>query len=152
MIDKVEALKDGCDRYAEYYADIRRLLSAEYAAEVRWITASLFALNAGGLFALAGKQDLRAIQECAGGLFWLGIFFTFCYVMYSQAQTKKFLCIIQNLENAYVVAAASGYLDQTRVDHLEIAKAKISTHLAKYLAISSFFTFSLAIGLLVSNV
>jgi hypothetical protein len=145
--DEVEALKAGADRYAKYYGDVRQLLSAEYAAAVRWITASLFALNAGGLISLAGEDDLEVIEEYAGFCFWMGILLAFCYVVYSQAKTKKFLGIIQRIENLWVIAAATGSCDEGKLEQLELEKSQVKSELAVYLAVGSFLMFSLAIGL-----
>lgn len=147
MSENVHEWKAGADRYAHYYGDVRRLLASEYAAEVRWITASLFALNAGGLLSLAGKDRLSATQQYAGYGFWLGVLLAFCYVIYSQAKTKKFLLIIQHLENAWVVCAATGRLNEARVAELEKEKSQVNSKWAIYLASSSFLMFSLAIGL-----
>ncbi len=147
MSETVDEWKAGADRYTHYYGDVRRLLASEYAAEVRWITASLFALNAGGLLSLAGKDKLSATQQDAGFSFWLGVLLAFCYVIYSQAKTKKFLLIIQHLENAWVVCAATGRLNEALVAELENVKSQVNSKWAIYLAASSFLSFSLGIGL-----
>ncbi len=149
--DEVEVWKAGADRYAKYYGDVRQLLSTEYAAGVRWITASLFALNAGGLASLVGKDDMNAMDKCVVLCFWLGILSAFWYVVYSQTKTKKFLGIIQNIENAWVVIAATGHRDEEKLESLEREKLEVKSELAVYLAVGSFAMFSLAIYLLANG-
>lgn len=146
-MDDVEAWKAGADRYALYYGDVRRLLATEYAAAVRWITASLFALNAGGLVSLASKDELTVTQQYAGYGFWFGVFLAFSYVTYSQAKSMEFLKIIQHIENAWVVAAATGDVDHQRLTKLENDKSKVSSKFAVILSIASFAMFSVAMAL-----
>ena len=143
-----ERIKAGADRYTLYYGDIRRLLSSEYAAEVRWITASLFALNAGGLVSLSGKNLSVLTQWLAGFSFWVGVLLAFGFVLYSQYKTKKFLDVIQHIENCWVVSAATGKLDEERLKPLEKEKKNIDTKFSSYFSIGSFLMFSIGLYLL----
>ena len=151
MSDRLDILKVGADKYAQYYADIRRILSEDYAANVRWITASLFALNAGGLVSFAGKTKLNITQQYAGYAFYAGIFLAFGYVIYSQIKSKKFLGTIQHIENCWVDCAASGQLDEQRLSKLEKEKSRTSTKLAIVFPIGSFAMFSFGMGLFASS-
>ena len=145
-----DAVKLGASGYAQYYGDIRRLLSTEFAAEVRWLTASLFALNAGGLVTLAGKSALNASQRYAGFGFWLGILFAFIFVLYSQHKTKEFLNIVQQMENCWVLAFATGDIDTEQLSELERAIKGSKAKLGDVFSVASFSMFSVAIYLLVN--
>lgn len=139
------AMKDASDRYAQYYGDVRKHLVGEFSAEIRWLTASLFALNAGGLAALSNRSELSNIQRLAGFGFWLGIFFAFSYIYYSQIKTKKFVGIIQKTEELYVLAAATGQLDRSAIAALDSERKSVGTTLAPFLSAGSFVAFSIAL-------
>lgn len=143
--EQMAAIKDASERYAAYYGDVRRLLTAEFAADVRWQTASLFALNAGGLLSLANEVTLSTHHKYAGLGFWLGIVFAFALVSYSQMQTKIFVSAVSGLEEKYVLSAATGSLDEREITGLEEKKRGVSTALAPYLSTGSFLMFSIAI-------
>lgn len=148
MIETTEqAIRGAADRYAHYYGDIRRHLAGEFAAEVKWLTASLFALNAGGLAALAGLDKTNYHQKWAGFGFWVGILLAFLFILYSQHKTKKFISIIQHLEQCYVMAAVTGELDQPLIARLEKEKGDVNTGLSSFLSIGSFVSFSMALVL-----
>jgi hypothetical protein len=140
--------KAGGTRYAEYYKDVRHLLSEEFSSNVRWLTASLFALNAGGLASLASKSPLSAMQECAGVVFWLGTTFAFAHVSYAQRRTNQFLQVIQKIENHWVNVAITGSNDAQTIKDLEDQKRAIKTGLAPFLAFGSFAMFSFALLIL----
>lgn len=142
-----EIFQLGAERYSQYYSDIRRLLTSEHAAEVRWLTASLFALNAGGLASLANKGTLSIAQQFAGLGFWLGIFLAFCFVTYSQFKTKKFIKIIIDIENCWVNACIAGKVDNDRLVDLEGAKSQVNTRLSSLFSVGSFAMFSIALFL-----
>jgi hypothetical protein len=146
--DQIDAFKAGADRYAQYYGDVRRLLTTEFAAETRWITASLFAVNAGGLASIASKTTLGTSDKFAGVSFWLGIMLAFCFVVYSQFKTKSFLRTIQHMEECWVIAASTGILDDARLTKLENEKKQTNTKGSIYFSISSFVMFSVGIFLL----
>ena len=148
VMSKEAAIKSGAERYAQYHGDVRRLLSSEYAADVRWLTASLFALNAGGLVSLASKDAVGLVQRLAGISFWAGIFLAFGLVFYSQRQTMRFLNIIQNIEECWVLAATTGQMDEERLTRLDAEKGQVSTHLSPYFSIGSFALFTIALCLM----
>ena len=140
-----DVIKDASDRYAQYYGDVRRHLAGEFSAEIRWLTASLFALNAGGLAALSNRSALSNIQHLAGFGFWLGIFFAFGFISYSQSKTKKYVGIIQKTEELYVLAAATGDLDRNAITALDNEKKSVKTSLSPFLSAASFAAFSIAL-------
>jgi hypothetical protein len=145
MSEKIVSWKAGADRYAQYYGDVRRALTTEFAADNRWIIASLSALNAGGLVSLASKASLCIAQELAGLSFWCGILFAFCYVKYSQFVTKRFLLIIQRIEECWVITAATGEPNKSLLAKLEREKQQASLKWSDYLAIGSFAMFSVGL-------
>jgi hypothetical protein len=144
-IGEQEKWKAGATRYAEYYRDVRHLLSDEFSSNVRWLGASLFAINAGGLVSLAAKGTLSCIQERAGFIFWLGIALAFAHVAYAQLRTNQFLQVIQKIENYWVNVAVTGNPEDNKIDDLELQKGNIKTTLAPILAFGSFVMFSLAL-------
>jgi hypothetical protein len=146
-IPDAELWKTGASRYAEYHRDIRQLLSAEFSSNVRWLTASLFALNAGGLASLATRNPPASMQQCAGTVFWLGIAFAFVLVGYSQQRTNKFLGIIQKIENYWINVSVTGCPNDDEIAALESKKNRVSTNLAPIFAVSSFLMFSIALVL-----
>jgi hypothetical protein len=143
-----EAYKAGADRYAQYFGDIRRHLASEFAIEIRWITASLFVLNAGGLVSLSGKDKLELSQKFAGVSFWFGILLAFSFVFYSQHKTKKFVSVIQYIENYWVIVAETGQQDEEKILRLEKMKNGISAKLSNYFSAGSFVMFSVGLCLL----
>lgn len=140
--------KVGAERFANYFGDVRRQLSSEFAAEVRWITASLFALNAGGMLHVAGDDKIEKLQRLAGISFWLGILLAFGFVIYSQHKTKQFLYIIQKIEECWVITAATGVPGGEQLKQLELQKQQLKTGLSKLFSIGSFLMWSIGIGLL----
>jgi hypothetical protein len=147
-IQRVQAVKLAASGYAAYFGDIRRHLSDEFAAEVRWLTASLFALNGGGLLALNGQTTFCRSDAICGVFFLLGVSCAFGYVLYSQQKTKTFLGAIQNLEEIYILASATGSLDEVRAAEWEKKKAAVTTGFSNYLSGSSFAFFCIGLVLL----
>jgi hypothetical protein len=145
IIEEQEKWKAGASRYAECYRDVRHLLSDEFSSNVRWLGASLFALNAGGLASLSAKGLLNYTQECAGFIFWLGIALAFAHVAYAQLRTNQFLQVIQKIENYWVNVAVTGEPEDKKIAALETQKGKIETTFAPILALGSFVMFSLAL-------
>ncbi len=146
-----EPTKYAAERYANYYGDIRRQLSGEFAADVRWMSASLFALNAGGLVTIAGMKIGAEGLFASAVLFWMGILAAFSFVFYSQRKTQAFVKAISGLEEQYVLAAATGEMDVERIAELEAAKRAVKTGLGTPISIASFAMFSAgvaAIGIL----
>ncbi len=141
-----KAWKSGGDRYAQYFGDIRRHLSAEFAAEIRWITASLFALNAGGLLQIAKNDRLQLLQQFAGLAFLAGVILAFGFVTYSQHKTKQFLRIIQKIEECWVVTAATGVPGGEKLARLESEKEGIKTGLSNAFSVGSLLMFIAGIG------
>ncbi|KEO88524.1 hypothetical protein EH31_16315 [Erythrobacter longus] len=142
------ALRQASLRYAEYYGDVRRHLVGEHSAEVRWSTASLFALN-GGALAFAGQLENQNLFFMFAVLsFWLGILTSFVFVGYSQTKTCEFIANIMKLEELYILQAATGSKLTGEIEQFEAKKNEISTAYTPYLSYASFGFFSLGLALL----
>jgi hypothetical protein len=150
-IQRVQAIKSVALGYAAYFGDIRRHLSAEFAAEVRWLTASLFALNGGGLVALNGQTTFCRSDAISGLFFLLGVSCAFGHVLYSQQKTIAFLGAIQKLEEVYILASATGSLDEAKAAEWEKKRYAVTTGFSRYLSGSSFAFFCIGLVLLAYN-
>jgi hypothetical protein len=149
-MSSIEKTKAASVHYASYYGDIRRHLSTEFASETKWLTASLFALNAGGLVTVSGLVLPQAGKAIPALLFWLGILGAFAYVNYSLRKTKHFVATISSLEEQYILASVTGELDGEMVAKLEQQKDSLTTKLSDLLSAGSFVAFTaglVAIGL-----
>ena len=147
----IEATKLASRGYAAYYGDVRCQLTSEFAADVRWLTASLFALNAGGLVTVSGLKHSGQAQYASALLFWVGILAAFSFVLYSQKKTKSFVSTISGLQESYLLAEATGELDIVRIARLETAKLLVKSSFATPIAVASFAMFTaglVAIGVL----
>ena len=143
----LNAVRSASEKYALYYGDIRRHLSSEFAAEVRWRTASLFALNSGGLLAVDRLESAHSLQFVAFGCFWAGIATAFIFTVYSSHKSKAYAAAITILEEQYVLAWARGFLDSTSIEEAEKAKRSVSTKWAPFISISSFIMFTIGVFL-----
>jgi len=137
--------------YAAYYGDIRRWLATEYGTDIRWLTASLFALNGGGLVALSGKKDLCLYDLVSGSSFLLGLCGAFGFVVYSQSKVKQFSHIIHKIEEKWLLVSTTGANLQAEILKLEKEKADLKTGLSNYFTGFAFAMFvtglvSFAIG------
>ena len=121
---QAESTRAASTHYAAYFGDIRRHLSSEFASETKWLTASLFALNAGGLAAVSGLQLIGSSKFVAAAMFWIGILGAFSYVSYSLRKTKAFVATISSLEEQYILASVTGVLDTEKVAGIEKEKTR----------------------------
>jgi hypothetical protein len=150
MID-ITALEKASERYAQYYGDIRRHSVTEFAADVRWLTASLFALNAGGLAGVSQIDSLGKLAWIPAILFWLGILTAFAFVRYSLTKTKEFVAVISAIEEQYILQAATRDPKADHLAALEERRKSIRTGLGTMISTSSFLMFTvgvIAIGIL----
>lgn len=131
--------------YAGYYGDIRRHLSTEFASETKWLTASLFALNAGGITSLSGRTVGAGVNALPILLFWLGILSAFAYVNYSFRKTRQFVSIISSLEEQYVLGSVTSVLNGQVIAELENQKNALTTKLSTPLSVCSFMAFTAAL-------
>lgn len=145
MDEITKAICKSCEGYAAYYGDVRRQITSEYAADGRWVLASLFALNSGGLFGLLQIEEQSKLTVASAFSFWFGICAAFAVAIYSQRRTRAFNDAISGLERLYVLGAATGLLDEEEAESLENAKRAVSTKLAPFLTSASFLAFSLGL-------
>lgn len=145
MTKNIQEMKSAAAHYASYYGDMRRHLSTEFAAEVKWLTASLFALNAGGLATLLNAKLSQADKILPAIFFWFGTLCAFAFVSYSLRKTKNFAATISSLEEQYVLASVTGNLDQENISILEDNKNRLSTKLSAVFSIGSFSAFTIAL-------
>ncbi len=134
--------KAASTHYASYYGDIRRHLSTEFASETKWLTASLFALNAGGLITLSGLKLCQSSKFIPAYLFWIGILAAFAFVNYSLRKTKQFMATISSLEEQYVLGSVTGKLNEGVITNLESQKGALTTKLSALFSVGSFLAFS----------
>lgn len=148
---EVDETKAASAHYASYYGDIRRQLSIEFASETKWLTASLFALNAGGLITLSGIKIDQAKILLPAFMFWIGILGAFAFVNYSLRKSRQFVSIISALEEQYVLASVTGNLNVSLMESLEKQKNAMTTKLSALFSFCSFAGFTgglIAVGLI----
>lgn len=142
---EAEKIKIVSQRFSEHYRDIRNHLISEMSSDKRWFTASLFALNAGGIATIAGNDIIIGNQHWIGLLFWVGIILAFGDVHYSRQKTMRFIKIIEEIEVCYVLAASTGTLDEPRVIALEKKRDQPTTRFAAFFSAASLIAFSCGI-------
>ncbi|MBP6031153.1 MAG: hypothetical protein KA533_06965 [Sphingobium sp.] len=141
-MEEVERIKNVSQRFSEHYRDIRKHLVSEVSSDNRWFTASLFALNAGGLATMASQDILVGNDRWIGILFWIGIVLAFGYVHYSRQMTTSFIKVIDEIELCYVLSAATGKLDETRLAALETKRDQLTTKFSSFFSAGSLIAFS----------
>lgn len=148
MSDDAELYKIASAKYAEYFGDVRRHLSNEFSAEIRWVTASLFILNAGALAKIADAEPFELRHRIAGLAFWIGVALAFAYVRYSQAKTKKFMHLTQRLEELWILGATTGQPESESIKLIESERNAIKTSVAPWFSYGSFAMFTAGLGVM----
>jgi hypothetical protein len=82
--------------------EARRTILEEHSAAFRWLTASLLAINAGGLLSLKDADLQTGVSLFAGALFLIGVLASLLIGVFSQRANQATLIHLTNVTNFWV--------------------------------------------------
>lgn len=118
----------------------KRALLEQHSASFRWLTASLLAVNGGGIVALVGQLNMPRVYVAGSGfLFFLGIIMALLCAWFSQRANRAMLNPVAEFLGFWLSVAHEGELDLEALKTMEHKMAK-ATKVARPTQISGWLS------------
>jgi Ni,Fe-hydrogenase I cytochrome b subunit len=97
-----------------------KIIVEEHSSSFRWLIASFFAVNGGGVIAVAGQSNMpRVYSVAAGFLFCIGILLALLCAWLSQRANRAMLRPVSEVLSFWLSVAHFGELDQEGLIEIE---------------------------------